>query len=93
MVIEPPRLREARVAAGLTQRALAARLGWPQPVIAKYETGVREPRVLAALRVAETLGTTVEAIWSLEPADKSPRDAGTSGGVTTSEVADAVPAA
>jgi transcriptional regulator with XRE-family HTH domain len=63
MASQPVRLRDARLAAGLSQRALAERLGVPQPVIARWETGAREPRVRAAVRVAEALGTTANAIW------------------------------
>ena len=38
-------LREARTAAGLTQRELAARAGVPQPAIARIESGASSPRV------------------------------------------------
>jgi transcriptional regulator with XRE-family HTH domain len=36
-------LRQARLAAGLSQRALAARANTSQPAIARYETGVATP--------------------------------------------------
>ena len=36
-------LRQARLAAGLSQRALAARAGTSQPAIARYERGVATP--------------------------------------------------
>jgi transcriptional regulator with XRE-family HTH domain len=58
-----PFLREARRSAGLTQRELAERLGVDQAVIARWETGVREPRVRAAVRLSEVLGTTANALW------------------------------
>jgi transcriptional regulator with XRE-family HTH domain len=58
-----PRLCEARLAAGLTQQELADRLGVAQTVIARWESGTREPRVYAAVRVSEALGTTANAIW------------------------------
>lgn len=38
-------LREARIAAGLSQRELAARAGIPQPAIARIESGASSPRV------------------------------------------------
>jgi transcriptional regulator with XRE-family HTH domain len=79
---EPVRLRDARLAAGLSQRALAERLGVPQPVIARWETGAREPRVRAAVRVAEALGTTANAIWP--PPDRE-RAMALRGGAGTSE--------
>lgn len=37
-------LRAARAHAGLTQRALAARSGVPQPTIAAIESGAQDPR-------------------------------------------------
>jgi transcriptional regulator with XRE-family HTH domain len=66
MAAERPQLRQARLAAGLTQQELADRLGVPQPVIARWESGDREPRVRAAVRLAEELGTTANAIWPPE---------------------------
>jgi transcriptional regulator with XRE-family HTH domain len=62
-----PLLREARRSAGLTQQRLADRLGVDQAVIARWETGVREPRVHAAIRVSEVLGTTVNELWPPDP--------------------------
>jgi transcriptional regulator with XRE-family HTH domain len=38
-------LREARSAAGLTQRALAERAGVPQPTVARIESGAVVPRL------------------------------------------------
>jgi transcriptional regulator with XRE-family HTH domain len=40
-----PVLREARRAAGLSQRALAGRAGVPQPAVARIESGGVVPRV------------------------------------------------
>jgi predicted nucleotidyltransferase/DNA-binding XRE family transcriptional regulator len=57
MSADPRSIRERRLAAGLTQRALAARSGVPQPNIAAYERGRRIPtsetleRLDGALRV------------------------------------------
>lgn len=67
-----PLLREARLSAELTQQELADRLGADQAVIARWESGVREPRVLAAVRLSEVLGTTANAIW---PPDLNERGA------------------
>lgn len=58
-----PLLREARLTGGLTQQELADRLGVDQAVIARWESGAREPRVHAAVRLSEVLGTTANAIW------------------------------
>jgi transcriptional regulator with XRE-family HTH domain len=80
-----PRLREARLAAGLTQQALAARVGARQPHIARWELG-QLPRVDKAVRLAAALDTTVEAIWSTPDPQRSPRDVGASAGVTAQEV-------
>ncbi len=67
MALDRPRLREARDTAGLTQIQLGERLGVDQAVIAKWESGSREPRVRAAVRLAEVLGTTANAIWPPDP--------------------------
>lgn len=57
------KLREARVAAGLTQQQLADRLGVPQQHIARWESDAHEPRARIAVRASEILGTTVNALW------------------------------
>lgn len=59
-------LQEAREAGGLTQQDLAEQVGVTQPQIARWETGEREPRVRVAVRLAEVLGTTANAIWAVE---------------------------
>ncbi len=56
-------LRQARVAAGLTQQALADRVGVVRPEIARWEAGGRLPRVDTAVRLALALDTTVEKLW------------------------------
>jgi putative transcriptional regulator len=66
------RLRDARLAAGLTQRELAERLGVEQPHIARWESGRQEPLVGMALRIAQALDTTVEALW-MPPTEKRGR--------------------
>lgn len=45
------RLRERRLAAGLTQRELAEKSGVPQPNIAAYERGRREPAMENVLKL------------------------------------------
>lgn len=46
----------ARRKAGLTQQALADRLGKPQSFVAKYEGGERRVDVVEFLAIAEALG-------------------------------------
>jgi transcriptional regulator with XRE-family HTH domain len=47
---------EARKKAGLTQAALAARLGRPQSFVSKYEGGERRLDVVEFLEVARAVG-------------------------------------
>jgi uncharacterized protein len=49
-------LRQARLAAGLSQRALAARAGTSQPAIARYERGVTTPSWETLQRLAKACG-------------------------------------
>lgn len=52
-------LRSRRLELGLSQRGLAAATGLPQPVIAAYESGAREPGIANAERLAAGLGVTL----------------------------------
>ena len=49
-------LREARLAAGMTQADLASRLGRPQSYVAKIETGERRVEVVEFILLAQALG-------------------------------------
>lgn len=49
-------LIEARMAAGLTQRALATRIGRPYTVIANIERGERQIDVVEFIAIARALG-------------------------------------
>jgi len=51
------RLRDARLEAGLSQRALAARAAVPQPNISAYESGRRTPSPLTLTRLENALRT------------------------------------
>jgi len=64
----PTRLREFRLEAGLSQQALADRVGLAQQNLARYELGTVEPKARLAVRIAQAVGTTVEAVWQLEEA-------------------------
>lgn len=49
-------LREARLAAGFTQRELARRSGVSQPHVSAYETGKRQPTVPTMARLIDATG-------------------------------------
>jgi DNA-binding XRE family transcriptional regulator len=63
MAHAPPRLREARQAAGLTQVALAERIGVKQPHVARWETGRVEPGARTAIKIARAVNAKVEDVW------------------------------
>lgn len=53
------RLADARRAAGLTQAALAERMGTSQSVIARAESGGATPRIDLIERIAKATGATI----------------------------------
>jgi putative transcriptional regulator len=53
-------LREARLAAGLTQRQLADRCGMGQPYVSALERGEHRPTTAILCRIADALGATIE---------------------------------
>ena len=55
-------LRAARAHAGLTQRALAARSGVPQPTIAAIESGAQDPRYRTLDRLIRACGQDLDLI-------------------------------
>ena len=57
------RIREARKAAGFTQQTMAAEVQVSRQTVIAMETGDYAPSVYLAIKVARTLGTTVEALW------------------------------
>ena len=59
-------LRQERDRLGLTQAALAERVGVSRKTINTVENGVFVPSTTLALRLAAALGTTVEALFRLE---------------------------
>ena len=59
-------LREARTAAGLTQAQLAERIGVSRKTVNTVENGVFIPSTVLALKLAQALGTSVEALFSLD---------------------------
>ena len=60
------RLHDLRSERGLTQAALAERVGVSRKTINTVENGVFVPSALLALKLARALGCPVEAIFSLE---------------------------
>jgi ribosome-binding protein aMBF1 (putative translation factor) len=55
-------LRELRLAAGLTQVQVAARLDVPQSFVSKYESGERRLDVIELRHVADALGASLAVI-------------------------------
>ncbi len=64
-------LREARTRAGLTQRALAARAGTSQSVVARIESGTTSPTWQTLAALLESAGFTVHASVELRGPDLS----------------------
>ena len=57
-------LRQHRVAAGMTQAQLAARLGITQQTLSKHETGIRSPAHFKIIRGYEReLGQPARALF------------------------------
>ncbi|MFP5361386.1 MAG: helix-turn-helix transcriptional regulator [Thermoleophilia bacterium] len=62
-----PALQEKRLAAGLSQQALADLLGVAQQHIARWEGGKVVPNAWMAVRLSEALGTTANEVWPTQP--------------------------
>jgi putative transcriptional regulator len=60
------RIREAREAKGLTQAELAELVGVSRKTINTVENAVFVPSTVIALKLAQALGESVEALFSLE---------------------------
>ena len=56
-------LIEARNAAGLSQAALAARLGKPASFVGKYELGERRLDIVELMVVLEALNLSFDTFW------------------------------
>jgi putative transcriptional regulator len=59
----PNEIREYRLKAGLSQKALAALLGKGRPMISAWERGRRLPTLPSALRLAKSLNTLAESLY------------------------------
>ena len=60
------RIKEMRMAAGLTQQQLADAVGVSSRTIISIETGRYNPSLLLAYRLARMFGTTVEELCCLQ---------------------------
>lgn len=56
------RVRELRVAAGMTQKALADQLGVTVPTVSKWELGQRTPELERVFRMTLIFGVPIEEI-------------------------------
>ena len=54
------RVRELRVAAGMTQKALADQLGVTVPTVSKWELGQRTPELERVFRMTLIFGVPIE---------------------------------
>lgn len=66
MEVQTSSLKSVRKTAGLTQAQLAQLTGVSRQTIISTERGDYAPSVYLALRIAKTLGATVEEIFSLQ---------------------------
>lgn len=78
------RLKELRVARGMSQRELAELAGITQRAISSYESGERRPTGETLLRIAQIFGVSPEYLmgWSDDP---EPSNQGTDGAAAVSE--------
>ena len=66
-------LKEYRQKAGLTQAALAAKIGTSVSTVSMWETGMRTPRFPAIIRMSKALGVPRKDLFDLfcEPVKKT----------------------
>lgn len=69
------KLAEARASAGLTQVQLAEQAGVAQSVISSLESGHVPSAIIATVRLARRLRTTVESLFGEMVPDTEPRPA------------------
>ena len=60
-------IEDSRLAAGLTQAALARRAGTSQPTLSQYEAGLREPRAETLRRIVRAAGADLRLVVTGEP--------------------------
>lgn len=59
------RIRAARLAAGLSQVALAERLGWPQSHLSRLETREGDPEIATVRAVCLALGVSADELLGI----------------------------
>jgi transcriptional regulator with XRE-family HTH domain len=64
-------MRAARTEAGLTQAALAERLGTKQSVVSRWERGHEEPRVSTLVRVMQACGLSLSIVVEHDDVDRA----------------------
>ena len=62
------KVREIRIAKGMTQEELAAIMGTSQAAVGMWETGARMPRADKLPKLAEVLGCSVADLFNTESA-------------------------
>jgi transcriptional regulator with XRE-family HTH domain len=67
-VLVGQRVRDLRLARGLSQRGLAERLGFSASRLSKYESGAREMPLQTMAQLGRVLEVPVDAMVSFEPA-------------------------
>ena len=58
----PDNLKRLREMRGISTAELAESAGIAQPQIVKYESGMTVPNIIAGVKIANRLGTTVEQL-------------------------------
>ena len=61
------RIRNARISAGLTQKALAQKLGVSAALVGQYETGIRNPKIDTLSRIAGALSLSLSFFQGTQP--------------------------
>lgn len=63
-----PQLRDIRTAKGITQAALAEKIGVAQTTVSAWELGIAEPSIARLRRIARALGVTTADLIGEEAA-------------------------
>lgn len=72
------KIRQIRLAQGLTMKQLGEAIGCTEAAVSFYERGLRQPDNDTLIRIATTLGVSVDALLgreTKEPKKQSPDDA------------------
>ncbi len=56
-------LKREREKIGLTQGEFANRIGVAQPMVAQYETGIKQPAFLTVVNIERVLGVSVRELY------------------------------